>query len=596
MKKRILSIMLTLCMVLTLIPTIVFAEEETELDVESKVRSLSAFPLDSLSYSTGSTIIRVQDVDGSSYLFLPASTDSQNLKLNCALAEDEILYVAGDKLPDGMDASEGFNLDAVATPDEGQYTLELTLRKESEYRTVGVLTETASVQVMKSANFSAIYLTHGEGYKGREYVDQSKENEIEGSMAMVTAEGETVYDGDLSQIKARGASTFLYYPKKSYQIKLSKKTALIDGTKKGKTWVLLAGYADAVKLSDQLWKDVGNAIDAAYTAQAERVDLYFDGEYCGSYELSEKNQLNSNRIDITDMEEAYATCNENYGENPKIYSAKNSYGNRYYYTKGLTNPSEIGGFLLEFNGATGDEANWFKTSSGYGVNVKSPEYASKDTMLYISEYFQAFEDAIMATDRDGNYTGYNADTGRYYYDYCDMDSLVEQYMFNCISSNRDSFWRSLYFYMDTDGKLYAGPLWDMELTLGVGWNNSIPAQQDWAARNDNGGNWGAALIQIPSFQAALKKAYEETFRDVIDALLGDSKAQAKTGLLSIEKRAELGQASVAMDSVLWPEQLQNGSPCALYPKQSYIEYYLFGKVARFRMWPEGTEYEKIVQA
>ena len=474
MKKRIISIMLTLCMVLTLMPTIVFAEEETnskqasvltvaeeettseqasvltvsedettseqasvltvaeeettseqasvltvseeettseqtsvltvseeetsseqasvltvseeetKLNVESKAGSLSVFPLDSLSYSTGSTIIRVQDVDGVSYLFLPASTDRQNLKLNCTLAEGEILYVAGDKLPDGMDASEGFELDAVATPDKGQYTLKLTLRKELEYGTADVLTETASVKVMKSANLSAIYLTHGEGYEGRKYVDQSKENVIEGSMAMVTAKGETVYDGELSQIKARGNSTFLYYPKKSYQIKLSEKTALIDGTKKGKTWVLLAGYADAVKLSDQMWKDVGNAIDAAYTAQAERVDLYFDGEYCGSYELSEKNQLNSNRIDITDMEDAYKACNEGYGENPRISFAKNSYGNRYYYTRGLTDPSETGGFLLEFNDTTGDDANWFKTSSGYAVNVKSPEYASKDTMLYIS--------------------------------------------------------------------------------------------------------------------------------------------------------------------------------------------------------------------
>lgn len=611
MKKRVFSILLTLCMVSAFMPTIVFAEEKTasaqvnaftaaniktKLDAESDVGDLQAFPLDSLSYSTGSTIVRVQDVDGCSYLFLPASTDSRNLQINCSLAEDEILYVAGDKLPDGMDASEGFDLDAVATPEEGQYTLEFTLRKESGSGTVGILTQTARVQVMQSANFSAVYLTHGEGYEGQEYIDQSKENEIEGSIAMVTAEGEIVYDGELSQIKARGNSTFSYYPKKSYQIKLCDKTALIDGTKKGKTWVLLAGYADAVKLSDQLWKDVGNAIGAAYTAQAERVDLYFDGKYCGSYELSEKNQLNGNRINITDMEAAYEACNPDYGENPGISYARNSYGNRYSYTDNLLDPSETGGFLLELNGTSGDDVCWFKTSSGYAVNVKSPEYASKAAMLYISEYFQAFEDAIMATDEEGNHTGYNADTGLYYYDYCDLDSLVEQYLFNCLSSNRDAFWRSLYFYMDTDGKLYAGPLWDMELTLGVGWNNPIPAEQDWAAENDNKGNWGAALIQIPSFREALKKEYQETFRDVIDALLGDNEAQMKTGLLSIAERAELGQASVAMDRVLWPERLRDGSPCALYLGQSYAEYNIHGKAARFRMWPEDTEYMEIVQA
>lgn len=83
---------------------------------------------------------------------------------------------------------------------------------------------------------------------------------------------------------------------------------------------------------------------------------------------------------------------------------------------------------------------------------------------------------------------------------------------------------------------------------------------------------------------------------MIDALLGNSEAQVKTRLLSIEERAELGQASVAMDSVLWPEQLKDGSPCALYQRQSYVEYYLFGRVARFRMWPKDTEYKTIVQA
>ena len=166
---------------------------------------------------------------------------------------------------------------------------------------------------------------------------------------------------------------------------------------------------------------------------------------------------------------------------------------------------------MELNSTTGDEANWFKTSSGFAVNVKSPEYASKATMRYISEYFQEFENAIMATDSDGNYTGYNADKGLYYYDYCDMDSLVEQYMINCISSNRDAFWHSLYFYMDTDGKLSAGPLWDMELTLGVGWNNSISAQQDWAAHNDNNGNWGGSTDSDSKFSSSIEKGIQRDF-------------------------------------------------------------------------------------
>lgn len=560
-----------------------------------RARDRKSILRESLYCAVDETLVHVQDVDGELYLFLPASADPEELKLCCALEKGETLYAAGDRLPDGVDAAQGIALADLATPQQGVYTLELNVRYLAEngqkLRTVACET----VHVMQSENLSAIYLTSDPDGEGREYVERVKGNEIKGTMRMVTAEGEWVYDGALKQIRARGNSTFSNYPKKAYQIKLNKKTALIEGTKPGKTWVLLASYADAVRLSDQMWKDAAVAAGLPYTARAERVDLYFDGEYCGSYTLSEKNQISANRIDLADMEDAYEAYNEDYGEDPKLLLAQNRFGNSFCYTAGLIDPPQMGGFLLELNGASGDDENWFRTSSGFGINVRSPEYASKDVMLFLSEYFQEFENAIMATDNDGNYTGQNPETGLYYYDYCDLDSLVQQYLINSLSSNRDAFWRSLYFYMDTDGVMYAGPVWDMELTTGVGWNESIPAQQDWSAQNDSNAKWGEALLRIPSFRAALKEAYEGQFRQVLAALLGDAEAQKETGLLSIWERAELGRASVAMDHVLWPEKLRDGSPFALYPNQSSIEYWLSGKTPRFRLWPDETSYDELVQ-
>lgn len=566
-------------------------ELETEPAEPTEPVERAEFPVDSLCYAQDGTNVKVQQVEGRYYLFLPASADSKQLVLSCNLQEGQHLYVAGDKMPDGLDATEGVALDTVATPEQGQYTLKFTLRTALEDGTVQTQTKEAAVQVMQSANLSTVYLTSAEGSGGRVHVDQAKANEIQGSMVMVRANGEVVYDGALTQIKARGNSTFQYYPKKSYQIKLDKKTKLISGTGKGKTWVLLAGYTDAVKLADQMWKDVGVAVNAPYTARAERVDLYFDGEYRGSYALSEKNQINGNRISITDMEEAYESCNPNYGEienNPQISRAKNRFKNWYYYTNGLTDPEQKGGFLLELNGKTGDEASWFKTSLGFGINVKSPEFASQDTMRYISEYFQEFEDAITAQDGEGNYTGRNPNTGRYYYEYCDLDSLAQQYLLNTVSSNRDGLWRSFYFYMDTDGKLYAGPLWDMELSLGVGWKGTISPEQDWMDTSVTGAKWGHCLMQIPSFRAAVKEMYERDFVEVENALLGDKEAQERTGLQSLRERAEEGRASVAMDYVLWPSYLQNGAPNTSYDDQNQPVY-------QFNLWPEGTTYDDIVQ-
>ena len=100
-----------------------------------------------------------------------------------------------------------------------------------------------------------------------------------------------------------------------------------------------------------------------------------------------------------------------------------------------------------------DEASGFKTKKGVAFNVKSPEWLSESAMRYISEYYQAFEDAVYATDSNGIYTGYNTETGKYYYDYVDIDSLVKIFLIQELGLNPDGFISSLYFYKDADGKM-----------------------------------------------------------------------------------------------------------------------------------------------
>ena len=60
-------------------------------------------------------------------------------------------------------------------------------------------------------------------------------------------------------------------------------------------------------------------------------------------------------------------------------------------------------------------------------------------MTYISEYYQEFENAVYAQDADGNYTGYNEETGKYYYEYCDLESLVRVYLLQELANNVDGF-------------------------------------------------------------------------------------------------------------------------------------------------------------
>ena len=313
LQKKIL-IVLFVCIALFAFSAVGFAKttDENGLDVQNFEYSLSA-----------ENKIHLQTVDGKNYLFLPASeSDFDIRKLECG-----DLKPVWDGLKEEEKGKEKLKIDLIE-PGAGS---------EGEIQSF-------TLYVMQSENLSTMYLTSkNASEQSREWVDTSKDNVAKGSMLFETAKGKSVYDGALTQIKARGNSTFKYYPKKSYQIKLDKKTSLIKGTEKGKTWILLAAYTDPTKMADQIWKEAAAATGDTYAAKEETIDLYYDGEYRGTYMLSEKNQINKNRIDITDMEEAYT--NENpagYGDSENMVKKKatNKYKQPYYYSKQIINGTQ----------------------------------------------------------------------------------------------------------------------------------------------------------------------------------------------------------------------------------------------------------------
>ena len=160
-----------------------------------------------------------------------------------------------------------------------------------------------------------------------------------------------------------------------------------------------------------------------------------------------------------------------------------------------------------------------------------------DLIQYISEYYQAFEDAVYAVDENGNYTGVNAE-GKHYYDYVDRDSLVKIFLMQELALNPDGFVSSLYFYKDADDIMYAGPIWDQDMTLGTGWTKQIsPETTDYHYL-------AQALIQIPDFRAAVLRCYTKTFAPLAKDLI------AENGMVD-EYSAVLAK-SAEMNFVLWP--------------------------------------------
>ena len=480
--------------------------------------------------------IALAEVDGAKYLFLPSSADLTKLSLTFVTEPpSDRISLSGNK--GTVYWSSSVDLTAVADVDAAGYR-EITASVGSG--------QTITFRVMQASSISTVYLTSSDSAQGRDWVDRDKKNITTGSMSMVSADGGSIYSGELKQIKARGNSTFTYADKKSYQIKLNTASDLLGNQEQVKTWVLLASYFDATQMHDKLMKDLATKLGLAYTASCNWVNLYYDGEYRGVYLLSEKNSVGAASVAITDMEEAYKAQNPSYGDNMSTALSQNAYGQQFQYTKGLQEPANItGGYLIELNHNMWDEASGFKTRQGVAFNVKSPEWCGEEAMRYISEYYQDFEDAVYATDKSGAYTGYNVSTGKYFYDYVDMDSLVKVFLLQELALNCDGFISSVYFYKDADGKMFAGPIWDQDMTFGTGWTKTN------AADIEDYHYLAKALIQIPAFKTAVVEYYSSTFAPAVREWLGNNG--------TIAHQYNLLKDSAAMNYTLW-DYIRIGNP------------------------------------
>lgn len=540
MKKKLLSALLALCMIPGILGGYVYADE-SKLCVSAIVDGVE---------------ISAVEADGETYLFLPPNANINELSIRFELnGEDTAATLSGEN--GDIDSADVINLHNVAGKDrQGRYVFSAEASGIRE-----------RIYLMQGDGLPTMYLWSDSIEENRQWVDSSKSNKAKGSMKLVDEEGISIYEGALSQIKARGNSSFTFYPKKAYQIKLDKKTDLLGNGEKVKTWVLLANYGDATFIHDKFFKDLAAELDMPYTVSCDWVNLYYDGEYRGLYLLSEKVEVGGEAVDITDMEELYEELNADYGDDMESAEGENAYGQKYQYIPGLTEPDDItGGWLIEKNHNFIDEASGFFTSQEVGFNVKSPEFAGKEAMEYISEYYQAFENAVYATDEDGNYTGYNADTGKYYYEYCDLDSLVRTYLIQELSLNVDGYVSSFYFHKDSGDIMHAGPVWDMDFTCGSGWTETIKYDRGYIGAKRY---LAKALSQIPDFRAAVEEYYTTTFAPAVKAQL------AKGG--KIDEHIATLAPNAAMNYQLWP-YVRIGKPS--------IEGHL---------WPSGTTYKTVTE-
>lgn len=274
------------------------------------------------------------------------------------------------------------------------------------------------IRFTQSGNVPTMFIDVPSG--SMEYIHQKKGNEESGTMRLYTVDGELCSSGSVESLKGRGNATWGAM-KKSYSLTLSDQMDLL-GMGQAHRWVLLSNGYDRSNLKNKTAYDLARAAGMAYSPDCRWIDLYLNGEYAGLYLLCERNEVHPERVAIT-PENSFLVSRE--GEGRLI--AQN------YPHINL----KLGAFRIHHSSMEHDK---------------------------MEEMWKSVESALLAED------GIDFYTGKHWTELIDLDSWVEKYLIDEIAANYDGGGISQFFYYDGEnpsGKIYAGPVWDMDITFGA---------------------------------------------------------------------------------------------------------------------------------
>ena len=285
---------------------------------------------------------------------------------------------------------------------------------------------------------------------------------MSGTLSITSADGSTTYlpgksDTDNTATFHVHGHTTAQMPKLPYAMKLGTSVDLLSllGVQcpyvtssgkatcdKSKSYILLANYDDKSLLRDWAASALANAIPYGdgtngYLSEAPGsptpsgtnvlmpwaphslfVELFVNGQYEGNYQLSEKVNVDSHRVNISELTSSSADVS--------------------------------GGYLMEIDQRQ-SEAYVFFTPTGLPIGLDDPDFSSDPIVypqiIYIQQYVSTAEDALFSANYTDPKLGWRA--------YFDEAALVNYYLVMDVMGNVDggSFYSSDYLYKTVDNPL-----------------------------------------------------------------------------------------------------------------------------------------------
>lgn len=347
----------------------------------------------------------------------------------------------------------------------------------------------------------------------------SRETYVGGAWTLIGPDSVLIKQGTLD-IRGRGNSTWTM-PKKPYRLRLTSSTELL-GMPANRHWALLANYADKTLLRNDLVFGLARRMGWSYVPRAQFVHLQLNGRYDGVYQLAEHIRVEANRVDIPEL---------------RI---------------GDTSATTItGGYLLEVDQTYDEDFCWNTPRAAMPVCAKSPETLRRPgwekQQAYITSYLRETEDALFGPDFADLTSGYAA--------YIDVASAVDYFLLNELVKNVDgNMRRSTFLTKPRGGKLYFGPLWDYDLTIGNVNYDGGDATAGWQIRSSP---WYARLWQDPAFVQRVKLRWQQIRND--GTLSGwRSSILARWDYMSVEQRRNFERWPI-LTTWVWPNRVVPGS-------------------------------------
>ena len=380
------------------------------------------------------------------------------------------------------------------------------------------------------------------------------DNVTPGTIAIYNADGSLDMEQAVAKTRLRGNTT-MDYPKKPFAIKLDEKLEVL-GMPAHKRWCLLANWKDKSLMRNHIAFYVANIFSyfmpdgIPWNPKGQFVEVVYNGVHIGNYYLCEQIKIDENRVAIQ-----------------KEYSSKNGT---------VTDVSKFG-YLLEADD-NWDENTKFMTKHHLPFQFKDDGDEGNVILNHVKTKVQRIEDNL--------YKGYKGTASGFTDAYNDLDlaSVVDQLLIYEMSMNTEfRHPKSVYMYMDGDGKLKAGPVWDFDWlsfpTLNSGYteesdrsytaslmsmssmisagrqvSSSAPNSKDDDDRKDAPFMWYPMLIKDPAFTQMAAERWE-VINEYIAALAQE-----------IYNTRDLLATSWEYNNAMWPAYYGDGN----YDRQFHI--------------------------